>query len=71
MWIHDAVFFYHHAGFTAIVNYLLNYYPALEIEKRDVRGLTALMKAAIQGQVDCVSALLMAGIVPFICQFQI
>nr|XP_056704903.1 photoreceptor ankyrin repeat protein [Euleptes europaea] len=49
------------AGFTIIVNYLLNYYPALEIEKRDVRGLTALMKAAMQGRNDCVSALLLAG----------
>ncbi|XP_048343378.1 photoreceptor ankyrin repeat protein isoform X2 [Sphaerodactylus townsendi] len=49
------------AGFSAIVTYLLNYYPALEIEMRDHRGLTALMKAAMQGKNDCVSALLLAG----------
>ncbi|NXJ31740.1 PANKY protein, partial [Ciconia maguari] len=49
------------AGHITIVNYLLNYYPALEVDKRDPRGLTALMKAAVQGQQDCVAALLLAG----------
>ncbi|XP_063152639.1 photoreceptor ankyrin repeat protein [Candoia aspera] len=49
------------AGHITILNYLLNYYPGLEIEKQDYRGLTALMKAAIQGKNDCVAALLMAG----------
>lgn len=34
----------------------------LEIEKRDIRGLTALMKAAVQGRNECVTALLMAGV---------
>ncbi|XP_042303518.1 photoreceptor ankyrin repeat protein [Sceloporus undulatus] len=49
------------AGHITIVNYLLNYYPGLELEMRDFRGLTALMKAAVQGRNDCVAALLMAG----------
>ncbi|XP_062977525.1 photoreceptor ankyrin repeat protein [Elgaria multicarinata webbii] len=49
------------AGHITILNYLLNYYPELELEKRDLRGLTALMKAAVQGRNDCVAALLMAG----------
>ena len=31
------------------------------MERRDARGLTALMKAAVQGQRDCVTALLLAG----------
>nr|XP_034963969.1 photoreceptor ankyrin repeat protein [Zootoca vivipara] len=49
------------AGHITILNYLLNYYPTLELEARDLRGLTALMKAAVQGRNDCVAALLMAG----------
>nr|XP_020641740.1 ankyrin repeat domain-containing protein 33 [Pogona vitticeps] len=49
------------AGHITIVNYLLNYYPGLELEMRDFRGLTALMKAAVQGRNDCVTALLLAG----------
>lgn len=48
-------------GHITIVNYLLNYYPALDLDRRDGRGLTALMKAAVQGQEDCVAALLLAG----------
>lgn len=31
------------------------------MDKRDPRGLTALMKAAVQGRQDCVTALLLAG----------
>lgn len=31
------------------------------MDQRDPRGLTALMKAAVQGQRDCVTALLLAG----------
>ena len=49
------------SGHITIVNYLLNYYPGLEVDKRDPRGLTALMKAAVQGRQDCVAALLLAG----------
>ncbi|XP_003217040.1 photoreceptor ankyrin repeat protein [Anolis carolinensis] len=49
------------AGHITIVNYLLNYYPGLELEMRDFRGLTALMKAAVQGRNECVAALLLAG----------
>lgn len=49
------------SGHDMIVNYLLNYYPGLEVDKRDARGLTALMKAAIQGCNNCVTALVLAG----------
>ncbi|XP_062841288.1 ankyrin repeat domain-containing protein 33B [Trichomycterus rosablanca] len=49
------------AGHITITNYLLNYFPGLDIEKRNCHGFTALMKAAIQGRVDCVRALIMAG----------
>uniref|UniRef100_A0A8D0C080 Ankyrin repeat domain 33 n=1 Tax=Salvator merianae TaxID=96440 RepID=A0A8D0C080_SALMN len=49
------------AGHITILNYLLNYYPTVELEMRDFRGLTALMKAAVQGRNECVAALLMAG----------
>lgn len=31
------------------------------MERRDARGLTALMKVAVQGRHDCVTALLLAG----------
>uniref|UniRef100_A0A8C5R3B2 Ankyrin repeat domain 33B n=1 Tax=Leptobrachium leishanense TaxID=445787 RepID=A0A8C5R3B2_9ANUR len=49
------------AGHITITNYLLNYYPALDVEKRNIHGFTALMKAAIQGRTDCVRALMLAG----------
>ncbi|XP_066538048.1 ankyrin repeat domain-containing protein 33B [Hoplias malabaricus] len=49
------------AGHITITNYLLNYFPGLDIEKRNCLGFTALMKAAVQGRVDCVRALMMAG----------
>ncbi|XDV47512.1 hypothetical protein PO909_017117, partial [Leuciscus waleckii] len=49
------------AGHITISNYLLNYFPGLDIEKRNCHGFTALMKAAIQGRVECVKALMMAG----------
>lgn len=48
-------------GHITITNYLLNYYPGLDIERRNCHGLTALMKAAMQGRVECVRALMMAG----------
>ncbi|XP_016296665.1 ankyrin repeat domain-containing protein 33B-like [Sinocyclocheilus anshuiensis] len=49
------------AGHITITNYLLNYFPGLDIEKRNCHGFTALMKAAIQGRVECVRALMLAG----------
>ncbi|KAM5157303.1 ankyrin repeat domain-containing protein 33B [Mantella aurantiaca] len=49
------------AGHITITNYLLNYYPGLDIEKRNTHGFTALMKASIQGRTDCVRALMLAG----------
>ncbi|XP_018615748.2 photoreceptor ankyrin repeat protein [Scleropages formosus] len=49
------------AGFISIVNYILNYFPGVDLEARDTRGFTALIKAAMQGREDCVTALLMAG----------
>lgn len=45
----------------ALVSLLLNYYPGLDLERRDQRGLTALMKAAVRDRSECVAALLMAG----------
>lgn len=41
---------------------LLNYFAGLDLERRDQRGLTALMKAAIRDRSECVVALLMAGV---------
>ncbi|XP_077347983.1 ankyrin repeat domain-containing protein 33B isoform X2 [Lithobates pipiens] len=49
------------AGHITITNFLLNYYPGLDIEKRNIHGFTALMKASIQGRTDCVRALMLAG----------
>ncbi|NXF38202.1 AN33B protein, partial [Nyctibius bracteatus] len=49
------------AGHITITNYLLNYFPGLDIEKRNVFGLTALMKSAMQGRTECVKALMLAG----------
>ncbi|XP_051543693.1 ankyrin repeat domain-containing protein 33B-like [Myxocyprinus asiaticus] len=49
------------AGHITISNYLLNYFPGLDIEKRNCHGFTALMKAAMQGRVECVKALMLAG----------
>ncbi|XP_069469856.1 ankyrin repeat domain-containing protein 33B [Ambystoma mexicanum] len=49
------------AGHITTTNYLLNYYPGLDIEKRNIHGFTALMKACMQGRLDCVRALLLAG----------
>ncbi|XP_043921536.1 ankyrin repeat domain-containing protein 33B [Protopterus annectens] len=49
------------AGHITITNYLLNYFPGLELEKRNVHGFTALMKAAMQGRTECVRALMLAG----------
>lgn len=40
---------------------LLTYYAGLDLERRDQRGLTALMKAAMWDRSECVAALLMAG----------
>ncbi|KAM8839474.1 ankyrin repeat domain-containing protein 33B [Synchiropus picturatus] len=49
------------AGHVTISNYLLNYYPGLDIERRNCHGFTALMKAAMQGRADCVRSLMLAG----------
>ncbi|CAH2283591.1 ankyrin repeat domain-containing 33B [Pelobates cultripes] len=49
------------AGHITITNYLLNYYPGLDLEKRNIHGFTALMKASIQGRTECVRALMLAG----------
>ncbi|KAL6104816.1 ankrd33b [Pungitius sinensis] len=49
------------AGYVFISNYLLNYFPGMDIERRNCHGFTALMKAAMQGQAECVRALMLAG----------
>ncbi|XP_010776669.1 ankyrin repeat domain-containing protein 33B-like [Notothenia coriiceps] len=49
------------AGHITITNYLLNYFSGLDIEKRNCHGFTALMKAAMQGRLECVRSLMMAG----------
>uniref|UniRef100_A0A3P9INT0 Ankyrin repeat domain 33Bb n=1 Tax=Oryzias latipes TaxID=8090 RepID=A0A3P9INT0_ORYLA len=49
------------AGHVFISCYLLNYFPGLDIERRNCHGFTALMKAAMQGRPECVRALLLAG----------
>ncbi|XP_041804834.1 ankyrin repeat domain-containing protein 33B [Chelmon rostratus] len=49
------------AGHMIISNYLLNYFPGLDIERRNCHGFTALMKAAMQGRAECVRALMLAG----------
>ncbi|XP_029445899.1 ankyrin repeat domain-containing protein 33B [Rhinatrema bivittatum] len=49
------------AGHITITNYLLNYFPGLDMERRNVHGFTALMKAAMQGRTNCVGALMLAG----------
>ncbi|XP_074842062.1 ankyrin repeat domain-containing protein 33B [Carettochelys insculpta] len=49
------------AGHITITNYLLNYFPGLDIEKRNIFGFTALMKSAMQGRTECVRALMLAG----------
>ncbi|KAG9356141.1 hypothetical protein JZ751_000985 [Albula glossodonta] len=48
-------------GHIMISNYLLNYFPGLDIERRNCHGFTAMMKAAMQGRADCVRALMLAG----------
>lgn len=52
------------AGHVPLVTLLLNYFAGLDLERRDQRGLTALMKAAIRDRSECVAALLMAGVQP-------
>ena len=43
------------------MSHLINYYAGLDLERRDQRGLTALMKAAMRDRSECVAVLLMAG----------
>lgn len=52
------------AGHATITNYLLNYFPGLDLERRNVFGFTALMKAAMQGRTECIRALMLAGMSP-------
>uniref|UniRef100_UPI00358E17EA ankyrin repeat domain-containing protein 33B-like n=1 Tax=Myxine glutinosa TaxID=7769 RepID=UPI00358E17EA len=49
------------AGYITITNYLINYYPGLDLEQRNKMGFSALMLAAIQGRSECVIAILLAG----------
>ncbi|XP_010845839.1 PREDICTED: ankyrin repeat domain-containing protein 33B [Bison bison bison] len=49
------------AGHVTITNYLLNYFPGLDLERRNAFGFTALMKAAMQGRTECIRALMLAG----------
>ncbi|XP_023678204.1 ankyrin repeat domain-containing protein 33B [Paramormyrops kingsleyae] len=49
------------AGHITICNYLLNYYPGLDLERKNCHGFTALMKAAMQGRTECVRTLMFAG----------
>ncbi len=49
------------AGFVTILTYILNYFSGVDMELRDNRGFTALLKAVMQGSNDCVASLLMAG----------
>ena len=48
-------------GHVTITNYLLNYFPSLDLERRNLFGFTALMKAAMQGRTECIRALMLAG----------
>lgn len=48
-------------GHSMITNYLLNYFPGLDLERRNCHGFTAVMKAAMQGRAECVRALMMTG----------
>lgn len=48
-------------GHINTVMYLLNYFSEVDIEVRDCRGFTALIKAAMTGRTDIVAALVMAG----------
>ncbi|XP_045411122.1 photoreceptor ankyrin repeat protein [Lemur catta] len=41
------------AGHAPLVSLLINYYAGLDLERRDQRGLTALMKAAIRDRSEC------------------
>lgn len=52
-----------------ISHYLLDYFPGLDIERRNCHGFSALMKAAMQGRADCVRALMLAGTAPFLYPF--
>ncbi|XP_061550795.1 ankyrin repeat domain-containing protein 33B-like [Phycodurus eques] len=49
------------AGHVFISHYLLNYFPGLDLERRNCHGFTALMKAAMQGRADTCRALMLAG----------
>lgn len=53
--------FFTTVGHSMITNYLLNYFPGLDLERRNCHGFTAVMKAAMQGRAECVRALMMTG----------
>lgn len=48
-------------GHIMISSYLINYFPNLDLERRNCHGFTALMKAAMQGRADVVRLLMMSG----------
>jgi len=49
------------AGHIDIVEFILANYKGLQIDHRNKSGFSALMKAAIQGQIDCVRTLILHG----------
>ena len=49
------------AGYWYIANYLLDYFPGMDMERRNCHGFTALMKAAMQGRAECVRVLMLSG----------
>ncbi|TRY92331.1 hypothetical protein DNTS_013300 [Danionella cerebrum] len=49
------------AGHSMITSYLVNYFPGIDIERRNCHGFTAMMKAAMQGRAECVRSLMMTG----------
>lgn len=57
----DLISVFFTTGHINTVMYLLNYYPGIDTEIKDCRGFTALIKAAMTGRTDVVSALVMAG----------
>ncbi|XP_025156093.1 uncharacterized protein LOC105186920 isoform X2 [Harpegnathos saltator] len=52
------------AGHAECLNILLQKCPDIEVDARNTMGLTPLMKAAIQGRINCAKILLFAGANP-------
>uniref|UniRef100_A0A1I7WS06 ANK_REP_REGION domain-containing protein n=1 Tax=Heterorhabditis bacteriophora TaxID=37862 RepID=A0A1I7WS06_HETBA len=57
------------AGYTSIVELLLERFPTLNIDQVNNIGQSALMKAAIQGRISCARVLLRAGADPNLRDF--